>query len=176
MMSRPRSRRSRSRRRGRISNPEPSNSIRRSRNNGDAIPTKRIGGQLPRYSFILNPYSDVRVSKCPQCNRPTSAGKFARFIHVDSFGPLVPGKTCRYCSKCELIVAHQDELEAQLANGPARVTPCAGGYLVIGTMDTKAWQKGLHGGHDKVAATLHQVADFKKVLTLHVDPGGWRPA
>jgi hypothetical protein len=138
--------------------------------------TKRIGGQTPRYSFILNPYSDVRVSKCPQCSRPTSTRKFALFIHVDGFGPLVLGKTCRYCSRCELIVAHQDELEAQLANGPARVTQRAGGYLVIGTMDMKAWQAGLKGREGQVAATVQQVADFKKVLALQVHPGGWGPA
>jgi predicted Rdx family selenoprotein len=136
---------------------------------------KRIGGQPPRYSFILNPYSDVRVSKCPQCNRPTYARKFALFIHVDGFGPIVLGKTCRYCSRCELIVPHQDELEAQLAHGPAGLKPGSGGYLVIGTMNKKVWEKGLHG-EGEVAATLQQVADFKKVLTLHVDPGGWRPA
>jgi hypothetical protein len=134
---------------------------------------RRIGGLPPRYSFILNPYPDVRVSKCPQCNRPTSARKFALFIHVDGFGPLVLGKTCRYCSRCELIIAHQDELEAQLANGPARLTPCAGGYLAIGTMDKKVWEKGLQGGEGQVAATLQQVADFKNVLTLEADPDGW---
>jgi hypothetical protein len=137
---------------------------------------KRIGGQPPRYSFILNPFSDIRVSKCPQCNRPTSARKFALFVHVDGFGPLVLGKTCRYCAKCELIVVHQDELEAQLAHGPSHATPGAGGYLVIGTMDKTAWQNGLQGGEGQVAATIQQVADFKKVLTLQVDPGGWGPA
>ena len=138
--------------------------------------TKRIGGQAPKYSFILNPYSDIRVSKCPRCNRPTYTRKFPLFIHVDDFGPVVLGKTCRYCSKCELIVAHQDELGAQPANGPARLTPGAGGYLVIGTMDMKSWQARLKGREGQVAATLQQVADFKKVLTLQVDPGGWGPA
>jgi hypothetical protein len=44
---------------------------------------------------------------------------------------------------------------------------------VIGTMDKKVWEKGLQGGEGQVAATLQQVADFKKVLTLEVDPGGW---
>jgi hypothetical protein len=137
--------------------------------------TKRVGGKPPKYSFILNPYSDVRVSKCPKCNRLTYARKFPLFIHVEGFGPLVLGKTCRYCAKCELIVAHQDELEAQLANGPAQVKPGKGGYLVIGTMDKKAWEKGLYGEGES-AATLQQVADFKKVPILQVDPGGWGPA
>jgi hypothetical protein len=133
--------------------------------------SKRIGGLPPRYSFILNPYADFRISRCPQCNRPTSARKFALFIQVDGFGPLVMGKTGRYCSRCELIVAHQDELEAQLAQGPANWKPGSGTYQVIGTMDKKVWEKGLQG-EGEVAATLQQVADFKQVLSLRVE-GGW---
>jgi hypothetical protein len=53
--------------------------------------------------------------------------------------------------------------------------PGTGGYLVIGTMDRKSWQKGLQGGEGAAAATLEQDADFKKVLELHVQPGGWSP-
>jgi predicted Rdx family selenoprotein len=154
----------------------PSDTDRRSKGSGDAIPAKRIGAQPCRYSFILNPHTDVRVSKCRQCNRPTYTRKFPLFIHVEGFGPLVLGKTCRYCARCELIVAHQDELEAQLAHGPAELKPGSGGYLVIGTMDRRSWQRGLHGGEAAAAATLKQVADFKQVLELHVDPGGWGPA
>jgi hypothetical protein len=126
--------------------------------------------------LILYLHTDVRVSKCPQCNRPTYARKFPLLIHVEGFGPLVPGKTCRYCAKCELIVAHQDELEAQLAQGPTGLMPGAGGYLVIGTVDKKAWQKGLQGSKGQSAATLQMVADFKNPLTIQVDPGGWSPA
>lgn len=99
--------------------------------------TKRIGSQPPRYSFILNPYSDVRVSKCPRRRRPTYARKFALFIHVDGFGPLVLGKTCRNCARCELIVAHQDELEAQLASAtqagsPSNIKPGCQAGVVFG--------------------------------------------
>ena len=28
----------------------------------------RLGKQPPRYRFFLNPYRDVRFSKCPQCS------------------------------------------------------------------------------------------------------------
>jgi hypothetical protein len=42
---------------------------------------------------------------------------------------------------------------------------------VIGTMDKKIWEKGLHA-EGEVAATLQQVADFKHVLSLQVE-GGW---
>ncbi len=76
----------------------------------------RIGRLPRRYTFILNPYTDVRVSKCPQCGRPTHGRKFALFVHIDKFVPLAIGKTCRYCARCELLIAHQDELEAELAH------------------------------------------------------------
>jgi hypothetical protein len=47
---------------------------------------------------------------------------------------------------------------------------------VIGAMDRKAWQKGPEGGKGAAAATFEQVADFKQVLNLHIEPGGWGPS
>lgn len=139
--------------------------------------TKTIGKLPPRYSFILNPYTDIRLSKCPQCERPTHPRKFALFIHIDDWGPLVFGKTCRYCTRCELIIAHKDELDAELAHGFAQLAPKAVGspYLVIGTMDKKVWQKGLAGEPNQLGPSLEHMADFKQVLDLHVE-GGWGPA
>lgn len=71
----------------------------------------RFGQLPPRYTFALNPYQDARFSKCPKCNRATYLRKFPLLIHIDEYGPIVLGKTCRYCSKCEFIIVHQDELE-----------------------------------------------------------------
>lgn len=137
----------------------------------------KVGGLPPRYSFILNPYSDVRLSKCPMCERPTHPRKFVLLILVRDYGPMALGKTCRYCTGCELIVAHQDELEAELAYSLGRIAPEAVGreYVVLGTMDKKVWQKGLGGGVTDLAAALEQVAEFKKVFDLEVK-GGWGPA
>jgi hypothetical protein len=138
---------------------------------------RSIGKLAPRYSFILNPYRDVRLSKCPRCGRPMHPRKFALLIHVDKYGPLALGKTCRYCTRCELIAAHQDELDAELAHSLTRIAPEAVGseYLVLGTMDKKAWQQGLRGGGTELAASLEHVAEFKKVFDLKVE-GGWGPA
>ena len=41
---------------------------------------KKIGKLLPRYSFFLNPYKDIRFSKCPLCEKLTAMRKFALFI------------------------------------------------------------------------------------------------
>jgi hypothetical protein len=138
----------------------------------------RVGKLPPRYAFLLNPYTDVRLSKCPRCERLTHLRKFPLFIHVEGWGPLVLGKTCRYCTSCELIMVHRDELEAELERGPAHVTPGGGDsrYLVLGTVDRKVWQKGLEGSGTPMEDMLAHTSDFKKQFELHVEPGGWRPA
>ena len=145
---------------------------------GSQMTTPRLGKQKPRYLFILNPYSDIRLSKCPKCEKLTHPRKFPLFIHVKDWGPLVLGKTCRFCSRCQLIIAHQDELEAELANSFAKLKPEVIGneYFVVGTFDKKVWQKGLGGSGITHGDMLEHLADFKKVLELEYDPGGWRPA
>ena len=138
---------------------------------------KRLGDLPPRYSFLLNPYTDQRLSKCPKCGKLTFLRKFPLFIHVQGVGPLVLGKTCRYCAKCELIMAHKDELDAEVQHALAKRMPEAVGseYMVLGTMERRAWQRSLEGGQPLEEAMKH-VAEIKKHLVLEVEPGGWLPA
>lgn len=136
-------------------------------------------GKLPRrYSFILNPYPNERLSKCPKCHRPTHLRKFALLIHIDEWGLMALGKTCRYCTRCELIIAHQDELEAELAYSLGKIAPRVIGnkYMVVGTVEKSIWQSGLTGSGIDIGEVLKHTADFKKVLDLEVEPGGWYPA
>jgi len=70
----------------------------------------RIGKLAPRYSFMLNPHTEVRLSKCPKCRKATHLRKFALFIHIDEWGPMVLGKTCRYCSRCAMVMVQRAEL------------------------------------------------------------------
>ncbi|MBP3953895.1 hypothetical protein J8F10_01085 [Gemmata sp. G18] len=137
---------------------------------------KRIGGRPARYSFILNPYSDVRLSKCPRCQKLTHMRKFPLLIDITEYGPLALGKTCRYCSKCELIMAHKNELDAEINNSMSRLAPAAVGkeYLVLGTIERIVWQQGLEHSQP-LADALEHFAEFKKVLVLEVEPGGWFP-
>ena len=81
---------------------------------GGDMPKDTVGKLSPRFTFILNPYKHARLSRCPLCQRPTHMRKFALLIHIEHGGFLALGKTCRYCSPCELIIAHQDELEDEL--------------------------------------------------------------
>ncbi len=138
----------------------------------------QIGKLKPRFSFILNSHSDVRVSRCPMCEKLTHPRKFAFLVHVEEWGPMVQGKTAKFCSACELIVVHQDELEAELVHSFEKLDPELIGnpYLVLGTVETKTWKRGLKGDPGTLEEILQQTADFDRVLTLQVDPGGWRPA
>ena len=108
----------------------------------------RIGKLEPRYAFILNPYPDERLSKCPRCHAPTHPRKFALLIDIDEWGPLVLGKTCVYCSVCELIIVHQQELEGELALTFLERAPLIVGneYTVFGTVEKSFWKSGLGAG------------------------------
>jgi hypothetical protein len=60
---------------------------------------------------------------------------------------MVLGKTCRYCSHCEMVMVHRAELEAELARSLRQRAPQIVGndYLVLGTVEKKTWQKSLDG-------------------------------
>lgn len=137
----------------------------------------RFGHLPPRYSFALNPYEDVRFSKCPKCDRATYNRKFPLLIHIDKFGPLVLGKTCRYCSKCEFIIAHQDELEPILTAMLSERAPAMVGneYFVLGTVDKKTWRQGLEteGSTEEIRG---HTADIKKYVELTYVPAHWAPS
>ena len=138
----------------------------------------RIGKLPPRYSLLLNSHAEVRLSKCPKCQKVTHLRKFALLIHIDEWGPWALGKTCRYCSRCELVMVQRAELEADLAHGLSQRAPQVIGndYLVLGTMEKKIWQKALNGEAKPLAKMLEHVADFKHQYELDYKPGGWYPA
>jgi len=134
-------------------------------------------GKLPaRYLFALNPHAEFRASRCPDCDRLTYPRKFALLIHVDPLNLIAMGFTCRYCSQCELIVAHQDELEAQLAALFQERDPSVidNDYLVIGTVELKIWKDSL-STPKMMAEILEHTADFKDYRTIEYFPGGWYP-
>jgi hypothetical protein len=138
--------------------------------------TKRLGKLDAQYQFLLNPYTDVRLSKCPRCNRLTHYRKFALFIHVNDWGPLVLGKTCRYCTPCELIMVHRDELESELERSaaPLIVRGMDRGYLVVGTVDRQVWQKWLNSNECNMGDIFAHMADFKENLELRVAENRWQ--
>ena len=104
-------------------------------------------GELPaQYRFFLNPYSDVRfTTSCPGCNGRTKQRKRPLAIHVNDWGMVILNYTCRFCPFCELLIAHQNDLEAHLAVLFQQRSPEVIGsdYLVVGIVLRKAWRRGL---------------------------------
>lgn len=135
-------------------------------------PLKRLGKQPPRYRFFLNPYPDVRFTTCPQCGGKTKQRKLPLVIHIDPMNPLALNKTCRYCPHCDLLIAHQDELESIMAAAFMTLKPEIVGndYLVLGTMDRPEWKRGLTAplNTQEMITALH---DFKEVVRF--EPRGW---
>jgi len=88
------------------------------------------------------------------------------------------GKACRFRTRCELIIVHQDELEHELVIALETRDPGVIGneYAVLGTVDGKPWRKALEEGHPPVEDAFDHVADFEKEYDLHYEPGGWERA
>jgi hypothetical protein len=146
---------------------------RRSRTAGE-IP--RLGKQPPRYRFFLNPYTDVRFTTCPQCGEKTRVRKLPLVIHIDPLQLVALNKTCRYCPRCDLLIAHQDQLEAWLASFFGQQQPEFGGnsYLVVGTEDRAAWRRGTHTPL-AISEALEYLHDFIEVVRFEPAPR-WGPA
>ena len=133
----------------------------------------QLGKQPPRYRFFLNPYEDARFSRCPQCTHKTGQRKLPLFIHIDPAQPFLLNKTCRYCADCDLLIAHQNELEDVLARTFATLNPQIVGnaYLVIGTLDRADWKR-INQDQLAIADTIEALHDFRDVVTFK-PMGGW---
>jgi site-specific recombinase XerD len=101
------------------------------RRTGASRSVPRLGKQPPRYCFFLNPYRDVRFTTCPQGGGKTRQRKLPLVIHVDPVQLIALNKTCRYCPGCDLLIAHQDEVEAWQAVLAATATESLGNRLML---------------------------------------------
>ena len=133
----------------------------------------QFGKQPPQYRFFLNPYQDVRFTSCPQCNSKMHQRKLPLVIHVDPMNLLLLNKTCRYCPHCDLLIAHQDDVEHFLASFFTQQKPEVVGndYLVLGTLDKAVWKRGTQQPLT-LQEMLEALHDFKEVVTFKLT-GGW---
>jgi hypothetical protein len=133
-----------------------------------------MGALRPRYAFVLNPHADTRFTRCPKCEAKTRVRKLPLVVHVEDAGMIILGKTCRLCVACEVLIAHQsdvDQLIRASAGGGGVIIPK---YLVLGTVDTRVWRRGLVGGVSADDVIGH-MSDFKAYLRVDVTPAGWYP-
>ena len=133
----------------------------------------RMGALPPRYSFVLNPYSGERFTRCPRCEAKTRVRKIPLVIHIDSVGLVMLRKTCRLCVVCEMLIAHQAEIDPLVDSlGDHRVPASQQReYLVLGTVESKTWRRGTSS---RVMADelIGHVADFKEYMRIDCTPGG----
>lgn len=96
-------------------------------------------------------------------------------IHIDQGGLVSLNKTCRYCPDCELLIAHQDEIESHLASLFATLAPKVIGndYMVVGTLDRPDWKRGVVGKMtiEEIIEALH---DFKDMVRFELSRGWMR--
>src|SRR6266702_1776969 len=85
----------------------------------------------------------------------------------------IPNKTCRYCPHCDLLIAHQDDVEHVLASIFTQRKPEIVGndYLVVGTLEKIVWKRGTQQPLT-LQETLEALHDFKEVVTFKLT-GGW---
>lgn len=135
----------------------------------------RFGKLRPRYRFALNPFPDVRWSRCPRCEKLMHARKFPLLIAFRDPAMITLGKTCRYCTPCEFIIAHQHEIEAEIAIFRAQHPGKAkGDWFVLGTVDRKSWKKSLDAGGTLDELRAH-TSDIKHPMILHDPRPVWMP-
>lgn len=124
---------------------------------------------LPKkYSFCLNPDPDYKVSKCPFCRKATFKRKFPLVIHIDKVtGLLNLGFTCKYCAKCECIIADKSGLETELTIIFEKRDPsCIGNeYMVLGTSDKSYWSKQVKQSNSQ-NGKFFQITAFKNMYNL----------
>ena len=125
------------------------------------IKQRHLGGLPPKYGFIVNPYPDERVSRCPLCDRKTGQRKIPILIHVNPKHLIALNYTCRYCRDCDLLIAHKHEIEHYLTVLFSQMAPDAIGndYLAIGTVEKSAWKEGLKE-QQSIDKLLPHASDF----------------
>jgi hypothetical protein len=138
---------------------------------------QRLGKQPPLYRFFLNPYTDARFTSCPQCGGKTRIRKLPLVIHIDQGAMMALNKTCKFCPYCDLLIAHQDEIEGLLAAYFGQNAPDVVGndYLVIGTEDRDAWRLGMRTPLSS-QEMLEHLHDFRDYVTFTPPPRWvWTP-
>ena len=130
-----------------------------------------MGALPPRYAFVLNPHPRERFTRCPRCEAKTLLRKIPLVIHFEPVGLVLLRKTCRLCVVCEMLIAHQAEVE-RLIDALGHTQPGKRDYLVLGTLDVKTWRRGLAGGVT-VPELTGRMADFKEYMRIDYTPGSW---
>ena len=133
-----------------------------------------LGHLPPQYKFSLNPYPELRFSRCPDCDRPTGQRTLPLFIHIDPSFPILLNITCRYCNRCDTLICHKDLVEHALTLLFEHYDPTVIGneYLIGGTVERKFWRDNMI--HPKpFSEIVHHLHDFVNYEELRMTMRGW---
>ena len=133
-----------------------------------------MGALPPRYSFFLNAHRDERFTRCPRCHATTRLRKIPLVIHVHSIGLVLLRKTCRLCVACEMLIAHEFELNEKVQHVAARSNVDAE-YLVLGTLGSRTWRAGMRE-RISIEQVKHDMADFVGYMKVEITPRHRVPA
>ncbi|WP_019502485.1 hypothetical protein [Pseudanabaena sp. PCC 6802] len=137
----------------------------------------QLGGLPPRYNFLLNPYPNERLWRCPHCEKKSGQRKLPLLIHVKPSNLIALNYTCRYCKDCDLLIGHKTEIEHLLTEIFRQRDPEAIGndYLIVGTVEKSTWREGLNH-HQNIADMLSHMSDFVEYEgELRMTRGGYYP-
>jgi len=124
---------------------------------------------IRRHYFLLNPYEDMELNKCPKCQDKTNEQKFPLVIRIYPQHLFVLNKWCHYCIRCELIMTNQSELEFHIAEVLGKNNPdvMKEKYLVMGTLKRK-YRKDVAKGGLPPNKTVKVMYVFKDVWHLEL--------
>jgi hypothetical protein len=124
--------------------------------------------------FFLNPYEDAAFTKCPKCENNTKIRKFPLVIHIDPQQLLLLNKKCRYCVKCDLIIAKKSNLESLMAAcfEESKSEIIGNNYLVMGVAERRDWLESKKGIMLQ-GETIESMFVFKDVLNFEPVHAGW---
>jgi len=132
--------------------------------------------QKRSHYFFLNPYQDAGFTKCPKCQTKTKIRKFPLVIHIDPQQLFVLNKKCRYCTRCDLIIARKSELESLIAAAFEQLNPqiIGNGYLVMGVAERSDWREDKKGRMSQ-GQTIERMLVFEDVWNFEPVRCGWYP-
>jgi len=137
---------------------------------------KTFGSLPPKYNFSLNPYPEIRFSKCPDCQNKTGQRKIPLLIHVDPKILIALNYTNRYCKLCDILIGHKHEIEHHLTEKFLEIDReiIGNNYLVFGTVEKKAWRENMN--HPKPFDEMRQhIHDFISFQNIRMAMAGWFP-
>ncbi len=137
---------------------------------------KQFGYLPPKYNFSLNPYSELRFSRCPDCQNKTGQRKLPLLIHVDPKNLIALNYTNRYCNRCDMLIGHKHEIEHHLTEMFLKINPEVIGnyYLVFGTVEKKAWRENMNQPKQLNEMRQH-IHNFNSYQNLRMTMAGWFP-